>query len=91
MQVLIATAAPDRLHACHPEVIGIGAQDMHSLPKAKFDLEAIAVKREYLQRFKRQVGAQQKNGSTLGVMHDHKTHHAPHRTPHPIQHPTSAA
>lgn len=60
MQVLIATAAPNGLHIRHPEVIGIGTHDMHGLTKAKLDLEAIAVKREYLQRLKRQVGTQQK-------------------------------
>ena len=42
------------------------------LTKAKLDLEAVAVKREYLQRFKREVGAQQEDGSALWVMHDHK-------------------
>ena len=51
MQILVAAAAAHRLHVGHPEVIGVGAQDMNGLAKAEFDLESITVELQDLQGF----------------------------------------
>ena len=49
MQILVASAAAHRLHVGHPEVIGVGAEDMNGLAKAELDLESIPVELEDLQ------------------------------------------
>jgi hypothetical protein len=41
MQILITTTAAQWLHAKHPEVMSISANDMNSLAKPQFDLEAV--------------------------------------------------
>jgi hypothetical protein len=43
VQILVAITATQGFHPAHPEVIGIGAQDMNGLTKSQFDPEAVAV------------------------------------------------
>jgi hypothetical protein len=85
MQILLAAAAVHRLHAGHPEVIGVGAQDMNGLAKAELDLEAVAIELQHLQRLEGKVRAEQEDGSACWVVNDDEAHDAGHGSPHEVQ------
>src|SRR5678815_3338961 len=85
MEVLVASAAANRLHVGHPEVIGVGAQDMNGLAKAEFDLESIPVELQDLQWLERKVRAEQEDGSARRMVNDHEAHDAGHGSPKEVQ------
>src|SRR5665213_1376878 len=85
VQILVAITATQGFHPAHPEVIGIGAQDMNGLTKSQFDPEAVAVEQEYFERIEGEVCGKQENGAAMGMAYDHEADDARGRTPDQIQ------
>src|ERR1035437_726375 len=83
--VTVGITATHRFHPAHPEVIGIGAQDMNGLTKSQFDPEAVAVEQEYFERIEGEVCGKQENGAAMGMAYDHEADDARCRTPDQIQ------
>ena len=57
MQIPIAIATAQRFHSGHPEMVGIGTEDMNGLPKAQLNFESIPVELKGLQRSEGEIGA----------------------------------
>src|ERR1017187_4082821 len=72
VQILVAITATQGFHPAHPEVIGIGAQDMNGLTKSQFDPEAVAVEQEYFERIEGEVCGKQEKGAAMGMAYDHE-------------------
>ena len=68
MEVLMAVAAPQGRHGLHPEVVGIGADGVDGLLETDLDVEPPAVELEDGRRIEGEVGAQQDEASTGGVI-----------------------
>jgi hypothetical protein len=85
VQILVAIAPAERLHSAHPEMIGVGTQDVNGLTKSQFDPESIAVEHEDLEGREGEVGAEEKDRAAQGMTYDHETHDATGRTPDQIQ------
>ena len=85
VQVLVAVAALQWLHSAHPEVVGIGTQDVNGLTEPEFDSESVTVEHEDLEWGKCGVGGKQEDGAAMGMAHDHEAHDTCRRAPDQIQ------
>ena len=72
---LVAVAAPDGTHICHPKVIGPGAEGVEGLLEGELDLEAQRLQPDDLGGREREVRAQQQD-PPAGGMHDGDDPHA---------------
>ena len=84
MEVLVAAAAPQRLHVGHPEVVAERADQPHRLLERVFDLEAQAVEANDLDGCQGSVGAHQQAGASGGMDHRDEAHEPAGRAPQQV-------
>ncbi len=68
MEVLITRAPSDGSHVHHPEVIGVGSQDVDGLTETDLDLEAEPIDPNDLEGFERGVRGQEEDAAPVGVI-----------------------
>jgi len=84
VQILISLSAAAGLHGGHPEMVCITSHDMHGLPEAQLDFEAVAIEQDDFHRLQSQIGGQQEDGAAQRMMDDNKTHQPSRRPPQQI-------
>ena len=85
VQVLIAIAPPQGLHALHPEVIAVGTEDMHGLAKAHLNPESVAVELKYFEGGEGEVRGEQKDRAAIRMANDDEADESANRSPHEVQ------
>src|SRR4029077_11285509 len=74
--MLVAVVAPPRLHVEHPEMVGEGADLVHSLLEAELDLEAQTVETNDVDGVEGGVRAHEEEGASRWMDHRDEAHHA---------------
>ena len=74
VEVLVTLPATGRGHQLHPEVVGIGPQDVNRLAESDLDLEAVTVEHEHVERMQVGVGCHQEDESAVGMADDDESH-----------------
>src|SRR3954465_7476847 len=87
MKMLIAIVAAQRLHVCHPEMVGERADLAHCLFEGVLDLEAQSGETNDVGGVEGSVGAQEGAGPSYGGDHSHKAHQPAGRPPQQIADP----
>jgi len=85
MEILVAVATLEWLHSAHPEMVGIGAENVHGFAEPEFDSESITVKHEDFERSKGEVCGKQEDGAALGMAYDDEAHQTRRRAPDQIR------
>src|ERR1039457_4211790 len=76
VQVLRAAVARDSLHAAHPEVIVVGAENPQRLLEGQLDLEAQSIAADDVDGRESQVGGEKDAAAAGGMIDEDEADHA---------------
>src|SRR5271166_6034251 len=84
VQILVALSAASGFHVGHPKVVCVTSYDMHGLPEADLDFEAVAIEQDDLKRLQSQIGGQQEDRAAHRMTNNDEPHQPSGRPPQQI-------